>query len=251
MKHAISKRIREAENERLGTRDNTLPGTLPPPRRAYRTGPHRTQPFHVRFDAPFGLNWRCFYPPVLQQNGTAQPADFTRGKRGQNMSTQPSQAYRFDGFLVRPITEQDRPYLELQIQADDYHREKVDADFFLHPQPGETSWALEDEDGRIVFYFKNVPVVRMHIQFTAGRRRATLFGLVRGLAWIEGIFRAARFREIIFDVDNPELEIFAKRHLGFVAQPNLLSRLIPTSETPQMQLRAVGTVPTGTLGKAG
>lgn len=167
------------------------------------------------------------------------------------MSTQPSQTYHFNGYIVRPVTEQDRPYLEMQIQADEYHRERMDADFFLKVLPGESSWALEDKDGRVVFYFKNSPVVRMSIQFTAeadltGKRR-NISGLIRGLAWIEAIFRASLFREIIFDTEGPELQLFAKRHLGFVDAPGLLSRLLSTPEGLEAQDRSVGTVPTGRL----
>jgi hypothetical protein len=166
------------------------------------------------------------------------------------MSTQPVQAYRFDGHVVRPVTEQDRPYIEMQIKADPYHRDKMDADFFLKLLPGESSWALEDRQGRVVFYFKNSPVVRMHIQFTAGKRRHAA-GLIRGLAWIEAIFRASFFREIIFDVDSTELEAFAKGRLGFVDAPHTLSRLITSPQAKESQPRAVGTVPTGRLERAG
>jgi hypothetical protein len=171
------------------------------------------------------------------------------------MSTQPIQTYQFDGYTVRPITEQDRPYLEVQIQADEYHRHKVTPNFFLKLLPGESAWALEDADGRVVFYFKNSPVVRMHIQFTAEAdltgKRKTMAGLIKGLAWIEAIFRVARFREIIFDADGPELYVFAKRHLGFVDAPGLLSRLLPTLDDPATQPRAVGTVPTNRLERVG
>lgn len=167
------------------------------------------------------------------------------------MSTKPLESYQFDGYTVRPITEQDRPYLELQIAADEYHRDKVTPDFFLNLLPGESAWALEDGDGRVVFYFKNSPVVRMHIQFTAdhsltGKKR-TMYGLLRGLAWIEAIFRVARFREIIFDVDSPELETFAKRSLGFSEARNLLSRLVPADTQFGKTGGGVGTVPTGKL----
>lgn len=167
------------------------------------------------------------------------------------MSATPSQIFRFDQYTVRPMTEQDKPYLEMQIHADEHHRDKVKADFFLKPLPGESSWALEDQDGRVVFYFKKSPVVRMHIQFVAGRRKATLFGLIRGLAWIESIFRASLFREIIFDVDGPELAVFAKQHLGFV-EASLLSRMIQTTRpAKEMQPGAMGTVPTDRLERVG
>ena len=143
-----------------------------------------------------------------------------------------AQTFNFDGYTVRPVNERDRGYLEAQIQADHYHREKVEADFFLNVLPGESAWALEDEDGKVVFYFKNSPVVRMHIQFTedAGRR-GTMAGLIKGLAWIESIFRASLFREIVFDVDNPILGNFAKRRLGFREAGGLLTRSIPPPAT--------------------
>ena len=52
------------------------------------------------------------------------------------MSTQPRQTYQFDGNTVRPMTEQDRPYLEMQIQADEYHRDKMNAGFLPEPVAG-------------------------------------------------------------------------------------------------------------------
>jgi hypothetical protein len=162
------------------------------------------------------------------------------------MSTKPTLAYQFDGHNVRPVTEQDRPYLERQIEADPYHR-GMEADYFLKPLDGESSWALEDADGRVVFYFKTSPAVRMSIQFTEAGKRKNIEGLLKGLAWIEAIFRATRFREIFFDTQGPELQNFAKRHLGFMDAPNLLSRLIPSPSVTEMQPRAVGTIPTDRL----
>lgn len=167
------------------------------------------------------------------------------------MSTKPNQIFNFDGYTVRPVTEQDRPYLEMQIQADEYHRDQMTADYFLKLLPGESAWALENAEGRVVFYFKNAPAVRMSIQFTAETSRAgkleNMAGLMKGLAWIEAIFRASYFREIIFDTEGPELQLFAKRRLGFVDAPGLLSRAIAPYKGQESQLRTVGTVPTGGL----
>jgi hypothetical protein len=165
------------------------------------------------------------------------------------MSTQPAETFHFDGYTVRPITEQDRPYLTEQIESDPYHRDKSSADFYLNLLPGESSWALEDAVGRVVFYFKNSPVVRMSIQFANAGKRKNMVGLIKGLAWIEAIFRHLRFREIVFDVDGPELEAFSKKHLGFTSQPNLLVRAVSAGEDPPRPPRAVGTVATGTLGE--
>jgi hypothetical protein len=171
------------------------------------------------------------------------------------MSFSPTPLFQFDGLSVRPITEQDRPFLWLQIQADEDHRDWMDPDFFLKPLPGESSWALEDEDGCVIFYFKNSPAVRMSIQFIAEAdhraKRRNMTGLMRGLAWIEAIFSASRFREIVFDTKRPELRSFAKRRLGFVDAPELLSRVIPCYESNGSQPCAVGTVPTDGLERAG
>jgi hypothetical protein len=161
-----------------------------------------------------------------------------------------SQTFHFDGYTVRPVEPRDRIYLGQLIQSDAHHREKVDPDFFMNPLPGESCWALEDASGQIVFYFKNSPVIRMHIQFT-DRRRQNMSGLLKGLAWIEGIFRASLFREIIFDVDGPELQAFAKRRLGFVDARNLLSRMIAPFDTPNIQPEDLGTVPTNNTGREG
>jgi len=138
--------------------------------------------------------------------------------------------FTFDGYTVRPATEKDRPYLQLQIDADPLHRGRMTADFFLKLQPGEDSWALENEEGRVVFYFKTSTAVRMAIQFTTEedhtRKLENRVALMKGLRWIEGIFRANRFREIIFDTEGVELANFAKRRLGFREACGLLSRMI-------------------------
>lgn len=163
--------------------------------------------------------------------------------------------FSFDGYTVRPITEQDRPLLETLIEGDDYHRGRMDADFFLKLQPGEDSWALEDERGEVVFYFKTSTAVRMAIQFCGGNspaeRRGNQAALMKGLRWIEGLFRANRFREIIFETQGPELTVFAKRHLGFVDAP-LLSRTLGTPLSgSESQPEELGTVPTNRLERVG
>jgi len=159
-----------------------------------------------------------------------------------------SQSFHFDGYTVRPTEEQDREYLETLIKADVYHCDRMDADYFLKPLPGETSWALEDQQGRVVFYFKTTPAVRMSIQFTGMEsvqgRAANRDALMRGLAWIEGTLAAARFRELLFDTEGPELTLFARKRLGFVAAPGLMTRTLSTFETQNVAPKAVGTVPT-------
>ena len=38
----------------------------------------------------------------------------------------PPQAFTFDGYTVRPLSEKDRPYLEVQIRADQYHQGRME-----------------------------------------------------------------------------------------------------------------------------
>jgi hypothetical protein len=163
--------------------------------------------------------------------------------------------FHFNGYSVRPVEEFDRVYLETLIRADRYHCDRMDADYFLKPQPGETSWALESPQGKVLFYFKTTPAVRMSIQFTGNEtpveREANRDALMRGLAWLEATLAAARFREILFDTEGPELSIFARKRMGFVAAPGLMVRMIPTFETPNAPPESLGTVPTSAAGSEG
>ena len=146
-----------------------------------------------------------------------------------------TQQFSFDGYTVRAVGEKDRAFLELLIESDDYHRGRMDADFFLKLQPGEDAWAMEDEEHRVVFYFKTSTAVRIAIQFAAaitmGDRRSNQSALMRGLRWIEGMFRVNRFTEILFDTEGPELARFAKRRLGFTERSVFSKTLYPTQQT--------------------
>jgi len=172
------------------------------------------------------------------------------------MSTaRPANHFTFLGYQVRPVAEQDRAYLDLLIQGDEYHRGRMSADFFLKLQPGEDAWALEDQQGEVVFYFKTQTAVRLAIQFTdsstlAAKRRNSA-ALIDGLAWLTGILRQNRFHEMLFDTQGPELYVFAKRHLGFVDAPGLLSLALTSSQSMQMQPEALGNVPTDGLERVG
>jgi hypothetical protein len=164
-----------------------------------------------------------------------------------------SQTFQFDGYTVRPVDEKDRDYLATLIAADTYHCDRMDADFFLDPMPGETSWALEDAQGKVIFYFKTTPAVRMAIQFTGNdnpkEREGNRDALMRGLAWLEANLAAANFRQLLFETEGPELTIFARKRLGFVAEPGLMVRPIATFKPPSVQPTALGTVPTGISGR--
>jgi hypothetical protein len=132
-----------------------------------------------------------------------------------------NQYFHFDEYIVRPMSERDREYLDTLIEADAFHKGRMTPDYFLSLLPGEDAWALEDEHGNVLFYFKTQTAVRVSIQFaaakTADERRRNRTALVKGLAWIETMLRQNHFREMIFETEGTELAAFAKKRLGFTA----------------------------------
>jgi hypothetical protein len=130
-----------------------------------------------------------------------------------------SEIFHFDNYVVRPVSERDRAYLETLIAADQYHHDQMDADYFLKLRPGEDAWALEDERGKVLFYFKTQTAVRLSIQFTEAETSAektrNRIALLKGLAWIEARLAANSYREILFQTEGPELTAMAKRRMGF------------------------------------
>jgi hypothetical protein len=127
--------------------------------------------------------------------------------------------FHFDNYVVRPITERDRGYLGDLIAGDPHHADCMDADFFLKLRPGEDAWAMEDERGKVLFYFKTQTAVRLSMQFAEAEDSAAKtrnrIALLKGLAWIEAQLRANSFREILFQTDGPELAKMAIRRMGF------------------------------------
>jgi hypothetical protein len=144
--------------------------------------------------------------------------------------------FHFDNYVVRPVEERDRLYLNSLIEADEYHHDRMDADFFLSLKPGEDAWALEDERGNVLFYFKTQTAVRLHMQFaqaeTTEAKTRNRLALLKGLAWIEAQLRANSFREILFQNDGPELTAMAKRRMGF-REVSGLARDIGLPNQPQ------------------
>lgn len=168
------------------------------------------------------------------------------------MSAAATPQFRFDSYSVRPLTEQDRPYLDSLIEQDQYHAGRMDADFFLKREMGEDAWALEDEHGQIVFYFKTTTAVRLAIQFRPstkpGDRLRNAAAMMRGLRWIEGVLKSNGFREIVTDTEGPELRNFLKRRLGF-AEASLLTRSLSNMKPePNSPLQALGRLPTDRQG---
>jgi hypothetical protein len=141
-----------------------------------------------------------------------------------------NQHFHFDEYVVRPMSERDRDYLDTLIEADAFHKGRMTPDYFLSLLPGEDAWALEDMQGNVLFYFKTQTAVRVSIQFagaeTAEEKSRNRTALTKGLAWIEAMLRQNHFREMIFDTQGPELAAFAKRRLGFRASSCELVRPI-------------------------
>jgi hypothetical protein len=135
--------------------------------------------------------------------------------------------FRFEDYIVRPIEERDRDFLAERIAADEYHHDVMDADFFLKLLPGEAAWAIEDQKGNVLLYFKTQNVARISLQFTQQDRELNRNVLVKGMEWIEGMLIQNRFHEMIFDTKGRELRIMAKRRLGFRDSPEELVKALP------------------------
>lgn len=140
------------------------------------------------------------------------------------------QHFHFDQYIVRPMHEGDRQYLDSLIEDDAFHKGRMTPDYFLKLMPGEDAWALEDLQGNVELYFKTQVAVRLSIQFahskTREERSKNRMALIKGFAWLEAMFRQNRFRQIIFDTQGPELTAFAKRRLGFRESDSELLREI-------------------------
>jgi hypothetical protein len=163
--------------------------------------------------------------------------------------------FHFDTYTVRPASERDRGYLETLIESDPYHHHQMDADYFLKLKPGEDAWALEDDKGQVLFYFKTQTAVRLSIQFaqaeTSADKTRNRIALLKGLAWMEAQLAANSYREILFQTDAPELVAMAKRRMGF-REVSGLAREIGLPPTPnQARVEHWDAVPQITQGERG
>lgn len=145
--------------------------------------------------------------------------------------------FRFADYIVRPVEERDRPFLEQKIADDEFHREVMDADFFLKLWPGEAAWAIEDQKGNVLVYFKTQNVARISLQFTGSDRELNRDVLTKGTEWLEGLLAQNHFHEMLFDTKGRELRIMAKRRLGFRDSPEELVKSLPA---PRMVGELVG-----------
>lgn len=148
--------------------------------------------------------------------------------------------FHFDNFVVRPVGEQDRTYIETLIESDPFHTGRMDADFFLKLQPGEDAWAIENQQGQVQFYFKTQTACRVSMIFAhadnSEQKTKNRIALMKGLAWIEAQLVANSFREILFDTEGPELKQMAKRRMGFLEAPNDLRRPLASPRVQEARI---------------
>jgi hypothetical protein len=141
--------------------------------------------------------------------------------------------FRFADYIVRPVEDKDRMFIDLTLDRDEYHRDVMTSDFFLKLLPGEAAWAIEDQKGNVLVYFKTQNVARISLIFTQQRdRELNRDVLTKGTEWLAGVLAQNRFHEMLFDTKGRELRIMAKRRLGFRDSPEELVKTLPTPRLP-------------------
>ena len=135
----------------------------------------------------------------------------------------------FGKFGVRPLMERDRNFLAELIAADPFHKDSVSVGWWYNNPPGENAWAVEDETGKVVLYFKTQTACRFSLQFVTEDKRTNWKVLTEGMQWLAETLTNNHFREIITDSNGPELRAMATRRLGFLpANPDTLTRTLAT-----------------------
>jgi hypothetical protein len=147
--------------------------------------------------------------------------------------------FRFGRYIVRPVEEREREYLQQITSADPYHHGVMDADFFLKLLPGEAAWAVEDQLGNVALYFKTQNVARISLQFTGDNRELNREVLSEGMEWLEGMLVQNRFHQMIFDTKGRELRLMAKRRLGFKDSTEELVKALPAPMPPETMNRVL------------
>lgn len=152
----------------------------------------------------------------------------------------------FGKYTVRPLLERDREYLATRIAADPFHRETVNVEWWYNNPPGENAWAVEDEHGVVVLYFKTQTACRFSLQFATDNRLTNWKVLTEGMEWLAETLTGNQFREIITDSNGPELRAMATRRLGFLpAPPETLIRPLKArilESAPNSRLEARGEI---------
>lgn len=157
----------------------------------------------------------------------------------------------FDGYRLRQVEERDYKQLEQWIAADPVHRDVLDPEFFmgeainqegnLAEDPHVNVFALDDRKGTLM-YIRLSTASRVHIQFAPGpssaeqgknfHRELHRFrtqmrnALLKGMAFLEVGLRNTGVREWIFESESQALRSMVEKHMGFVASPHEMVRII-------------------------
>lgn len=120
---------------------------------------------------------------------------------------------------ARLLNPEDLPIIEGWIARDPEHAGKVQPEFFTQSDtrnPGNLTYAWEDESGQTLFYVKVENVARIHIQFNPDApKTANAKGLELGYRWLIHGLKERGYREIIFESTFSPLIRFCKRVFGF------------------------------------
>jgi len=131
------------------------------------------------------------------------------------------QAYRFDGFLLRPAVSTDMELASRWTYADAHHKHTTLPEFWLLQTSAVNSYVLDDECGTVFFFRidqRKDKQCEVHIQFEPGealRKSRTRLGLIRGILWLEKMLTESGFEGYYFHSISPQLIFFCQRKLGF------------------------------------
>jgi hypothetical protein len=112
---------------------------------------------------------------------------------------------------ARKLVEADREKIAAWMAQDADHKTLDPAAFW---EPGTESFALEDEDGTVM-YVRCSNVMRIDIQFDTDARDRTRAMLREGFEWLKGEAKRRSYREMIFDSVAKPLIWFCMKTLGF------------------------------------
>lgn len=118
----------------------------------------------------------------------------------------------------RPVTDADREKLAEEIGLDPDHKEKCNPDFWLKPEAGVRLFAVQDEEGDVLF-IRAENVLRLHIQACSltGRKRITK--VIDECLSDMAANSKQNYRQLIFEgVFKPLIRFLNKR--GFHASQN-------------------------------
>lgn len=112
---------------------------------------------------------------------------------------------------ARKLVEADREIIAAWMARDPDHKTLDPAAFWA---PGLESFALEDEEGTIL-YIRCANVMRVDVQFDTEARDRTRKALPEAFQWLKGEARKRTYREMIFDSVAKPLIWFCVSKLGF------------------------------------